>query len=213
MRGVIATFVVTSVSGCFFFEGGGGSNLCGDDTPDPRLAERVIAPDHPPEPLRDPESLTCEPVGGCGQGPSWASCSTACDALDEATCALQAECRVVRDVRCAVDGTCETDFMGCFPTDRLPDPAVDCLRATDGETCSRSAECTAFHCNERCPDPPCPRPFALCMPEGAAPGRCFDPVACRALPPPCPSGTVPGVVDLCFSGACIPNDLCEPAPL
>jgi hypothetical protein len=42
------------------------------------------------------------------------------------------------------------------------------------------------------------------------PGRCWDPVACDAAPPACPTGTVPGIANGCYTQACIPTDLCEP---
>jgi hypothetical protein len=219
MRGLLAILLMTS--GCtLFFEGGKGGDVCLLDqggSPEPRFE---------PAPLRNPETLTCESFGGgcnpeCGPCPelaelapipSWGFCGSACESLDESACAASAECRVVKDAFCAIAGDCVTDFLGCFPIDGVVDPALGCSSATDGWTCSRSAQCTAFHRNAPCEvDGQCPREFALCMPEGASPGRCFDPVACDALPPPCPSGTVPGVIDLCFSGACIPEDLCEKA--
>ena len=217
MRGLIAIILMTS--GCtLFFEGGKGGDVCLLDQTGAELE---------PAPLRNPENLTCESFGGgcdpqCGPCPavaelapipSWGFCGSPCESLDESACALSAECRVAKDIRCAVDGTCLTDFMGCFPIDGGADPTVDCLSVTDGWTCSRSAQCTAFHRNDPCPDDgQCPREFTLCMPEGASPGRCFDPVACDALPPPCPIGTAAGVTGLCYSGACIPDELCEPLP-
>ena len=103
--------------------------------------------------------------------------------------------------------------MGCFPTDQFVDPTVVCTAATDGESCSRNNKCSALHRNEPCPlalDAVCVRPFALCVNEGADPGNC-DPAACDAIPPSCPSQTTPGVANGCFTGVCIPNDLC-PGP-
>jgi hypothetical protein len=50
------------------------------------------------------------------------------------------------------------------------------------------------------------------MDEGDLPGRCFEPVLCDEAPPNCPQNTTPGVESGCFTGACIPLDLCGPVP-
>jgi hypothetical protein len=185
-------------------------------------------------PLRNPNTLTCDSFGGggcdpsCGPCPledtalapipSWGSCGSSCEGLDETTCAADSSCRVVKDAACAIQGNCLTDFAGCFPTDNFVDNSVDCDSAFDGETCSRNPACTAFHRVSACPfledpvPPQCSRDFAICMPEGVSPGHCFDPVACDAVGPACPSGSTPGIADGCFTGACIPQDLCELAP-
>ena len=226
MRRLILVSLAASLSGCLLYFNDHGSG--GDD--DCLLGGDQGAPETVPAPLRNPHGLTCDSFGGnpcdpaCGPCPptqqalapipSWGFCGSSCDALDEASCGKREDCRVVKDARCAIAGDCLTDFMGCFPTDNFTDPSLDCLRVTDGETCSRSSLCTAFHSIE---DPSidcgetCPRPFALCMPEGASPGRCHEQVICRAVGPSCPSGTTAGIANGCFTGACIPLDLCEPA--
>src|SRR5262245_57138382 len=55
--------------------------------------------------LRNPENLICEQYGGGGCGyqepaPSWGQCYSACESLDETTCAAAAECRLVKDAEC-----------------------------------------------------------------------------------------------------------------
>lgn len=215
--------LASSLPGCtLFFDGPDRDQCIVEDTP-------AIAP----APLRDPENLTCQSFGGgcdpsCGPCPevaevaglapipSWGICGSPCEGLDEATCATRSECRVVKDARCAIGLDCATDFLGCFPTDMAVDETVACSQATDGWTCSHNPGCTAFHRVEPCPfDAPradCPIPFAFCMPEGRAPGHCFEPALCDIVAPPCPPGTTPGVIDGCYSGACIPDDLCEVPP-
>lgn len=37
-------------------------------------------------------------------------------------------------------------------------------------------------------------------------------VICLALPPECPKGTVPGVQGQCWSGACVPGEICNVVP-
>lgn len=202
-------FFLSSLSACVLFDDDGGSQC--------NLA--AIAP----APVRNPTTLLCEARGSsCPEGclcaadtadfapeVTWGSCGSPCEALGEAQCAADPACRVVKRGSCAVSGTCATDFMGCFPTDTATS-SIDCAFA-DAETCSRSNECTAFHEFEVCPfDGECPRPFAMCLREGQDPGRCFDPVLCDAAPPTCPAGTRAGIANGCWTGACIPEAICEP---
>ena len=145
--------------------------------------------------------------------PSWGICGSPCEQLGESACAADPSCRVVKDAACAIHLDCLTDFLGCFPTDGITEE-VDCFTA-DAWACSRDRACTALHTSAACPaveGQECPRPFALCIPEGTSPGRCFDEVSCRALPPTCPGGTRPGVSNGCYTQACIPLELCEPTP-
>ena len=224
-NGNILLFLVVLSSGCelFFDDGGRRPEKCDIVTDQPPSAE--IAP----APLRNPEALTCDFFGGntcdpdCGPCPaedlaalapipSWPQCNSPCESLGETACAASAECRVVKDARCMIEGNCVSDFMGCFPIDLAPDPTVDCFTARDGWTCSRSSACTALHESAECTPQQCPRQFALCVPEGKSPGNCQSPIACDALPPACPTGTTPGRANSCWTGACIPNALCEAGP-
>jgi hypothetical protein len=239
----LALVCLVSLSGCFivFPEHGNG----GDDDDDCLLppAGGGTEPGGGREPsaiapLRNPNTLTCDDFGGGGECrpecgpcplgiedqalapiPSWGTCFSSCENLDETTCGARTDCRVVKDAFCAVQGDCFTDFLGCFPTDNFIDESVDCASAFDGETCSRNPACTAFHRQEACPlkpedpaPPQCQRDFAFCMPEGVSPGVCNAPVACDSAGPNCPSGTTAGIAEGCFTGACIPLDLCELAP-
>jgi hypothetical protein len=106
--------------------------------------------------------------------------------------------------------------MGCFPTDTYVNTTATCAGA-DAWTCSQNPDCVAYHrsdkpCPAGTPADQCPREFTYCLRSDARPGTCYGQVACRVLPPSCPSGTRPGVDGPCWSGACIPIDLCEPPP-
>jgi hypothetical protein len=226
---VSLAMLLVLASGCtlVFVDGDGDDDIC------------VFAePASVPAPQRNPDTLTCQSFGGgcfpgCGPcpaaegaaeaaaesalsqpSPSWGFCGSTCEALPEAACAKDPGCRVVKDAACAVSGDCTTDFLGCFPTDQFTDPEVDCFAARDGFTCSQSAACTAYHRGARTlqgpPDPG--RTFAMCAPEGTSPGTCFGQVICRAAPPACPSSTTPGIENGCYTGACIPLDVCGPVP-
>jgi hypothetical protein len=213
----LAMFLVLT-SGCVlvFDDDDGGDDVC--------LAG--AEPASLPAPQRNPDTLSCQSFGGgCAPGcgpcpavalvaqPSWGFCGSTCDSLSETDCATNTGCRVVKDAACAVSGTCATDFVGCFPTDQLTDPAIDCFAARDGFSCSQSAACTAYH---RAPgtalEPEVERTFAMCAPEGQTVGTCYGRVVCLRAPPACPAQTVPGVADGCYTGGCIPLDVCEPSP-
>jgi hypothetical protein len=210
MRRLAWLVLAILVPGCF--EGGKGGDPCllGEDRP------AITAQ------LRNPETLLCQSFGGecdpaCGPcpavvgrtpAPTWGICGSSCENLDELSCAVQPECRIVRDARCAMSGTCFTDFIGCFPTDTLTLANIPCTDAHDGQTCSMIPSCTAFHDSLSCTDPPCGMRFAFCLPDGASPGRC-EPAECRAEPPFCPPGTTPTVEDGCWTGACVPDHLCD----
>jgi len=180
-----------------------------------------------PAPQRNPDTLTCDSFGGgCDLGcgpcaeaafapiPTWGACNGKCESLTEGACAQDPGCRVVKDAACSISGGCLTNYVGCFAIDLQSDPTIDCFAATDGFTCSRSAACTAYHRTTSAPNTiaQVTRPFALCTPEGKAPGTCHGALTCTQPAPKCPTGARPGVAGGCYTGACIPLDLCEPVP-
>ena len=222
------TLLAGLCSGCtLFFTGGddSGDDVCAlaEDNAEPAIAQA---------PLRDPSDLTCDSFGGfpcnaeCGPcpaatgaaiapippNPSWNYCGHSCEQLGETACAADPGCRVVKDAACTFGMNCFTDFVGCFPVDTSPDATVACHGA-DAWDCSRSAACTAIHSYSVCPagtGNDCPRPFELCVPEGSHPGSCTGNVTCDRVTPTCPTGTTPGISGGCYTGACIPTDLCTP---
>lgn len=222
MRTAILVAVLTLAPGCFWVFDDRGDDAC--DLP---LAQETDVAE--PAPLRNPETLTCQSFGtGCDPAcgpcplydlsqpiPTWGTCGSACDQLTEGACLADPSCRVVKDAKCAIGRLCETDFVGCFPTDQTTDPTVACFAAEDGATCSRSNGCVALHRSEcsglAATEPQCERTFALCVPEGADPGRCHEPATCERLAPACGTSETPGVANGCYTGACIPDDVCEPA--
>ncbi|MGN6109420.1 MAG: hypothetical protein ACTHU0_30210 [Kofleriaceae bacterium] len=203
-------------SGCVLvFDGddGGDDTMCGGEGPPIASLE-----------LRDPGDLVCRAFGQpcdsrCGPCPAatadlapiptWGVCGSTCEGLAENECARSPECRVIKDAACGLTHTCLVDFLGCFPVDTATEPNVNCFAARDGWSCSRSSACTAFHRNDAS-GPNDPREFAMCAPEGRSPGLCAGPVLCDGPAPSCPAGTTPGIADNCYTGACIPLDLCPP---
>lgn len=222
MRLAYLVIAASLSTGCtlFFTGGDDGDDVCA-------FAEDQGAPASLPAPLRDPSNLTCSSFGGggcnseCGPCPavaelapipSWATCGHSCEQLAESACATDPQCRVVKDANCTFGSPCETDFLGCFPVDTIPDVSVACHGA-DSWDCSRSSACTAIHSHSVCPagTQDCPRPFELCVPEGTNPGSCRGNVTCDRVAPACPPQTTPGISGGCYTGACIPTDLCSPA--
>jgi len=206
------SMILLMISGCSLVFDDGGDDVCAV----------AAEPASLPAPQRNPESLTCQSFGSgclpeCGPcpaldlvpTPSWGFCGSACDSLSEDACSKDASCRVVKDAACAVSGTCATTYLGCFPTDQFTDPALSCFAAQDGSTCSRSAGCTAYHRPAGTTDPTASRTFAMCAPEGQAPGNCYSAVVCNRPAPVCPAQTTPGVANGCYTGGCIPLDVCE----
>lgn len=212
----LLSMLLALASGCalVFDDNNGGDDVC--------LAG--AEPASLPAPQRNPDTLTCEAFGGggclpqCGPCPAidlaplptWGFCGSTCESLSADACAKDAGCRVVKNAACVASGTCATDFAGCFPVDQTADPALDCFAATDGFTCSRSGACTAYHRVSAGSDATAPRAFAMCVPEDRSPGTCHGQVLCTRAAPVCPAQSVPAVSNGCYTGGCIPQDLCEP---
>jgi hypothetical protein len=219
MRLAAIALVIATTPACTLWFGGddGDDAPCLDNT-------GLEAPEYI-VPLRNPDTLTCDEYGGgCTSCPcpgpvadpiaipSWGQCYGPCESLTETQCAAATECRVVKDAECSIWQDCTTDFIGCFALDMAPDSSVDCYSA-DSYSCSRNNDCTALHSVDGCPNEGCVRPFELCIPEGTTPGACYGEVLCDAPAPACPTGRTPGIDGGCYTGACIPDDLCGPAPL
>lgn len=135
-----------------------------------------------PEPSIDP---TC---GGVDCGPGY-RCEEQCYACDD------------------VNGPCEPQ---CFPT-CVPDGSSSCA-AVD---CQPGYECVEVCTPGGLTGGGCTMPgecSAQCVPVGGGgdPGQCTGDVLCDAIPPACPSGTVPGIKNGCWSGYCIPQHACGP---
>ena len=166
-----------------------------------------------PVQLVDPVTLFCQsfstgPRCPCGVAcpaiaavpiPSWGACDSACSALDETACAASTDCRVALDW--AKHFTTGNDFLGCFPLDTNR-TTLSC-GSLDAQACSTSAGCSALYevanGDTR---------FKECIPEGQQPGSCTEAASCDRAAPTCPTNTMPGVANGCYTGACIPDQFC-----
>jgi len=127
-------------------------------------------------------------------------------------------------VDCGPGSHCELQCYPCDPVDPNDTGCDSPCVATcvpDAPDCGDAALCpTGTHCEQVCsgnaggctieecyPDS-C---WSECVPDDSAdPGSCDGEVSCDALPPSCPDGTVPGIVNGCWSGFCIPLADCGP---
>jgi hypothetical protein len=53
--------------------------------------------------------------------------------------------------------------------------------------------------------------YPTCVAVGSDPGECTGDVLCNAIAPACPSGTVAGIKNGCWTGYCIPQAACGPS--
>jgi hypothetical protein len=147
---------------------------------------------------------------GCDEWPCEAICVPDGDSCEDGqACPPGHHCETV-----CVDRPCDDDqpCPGVCWSECVPDVPSGC----------ETVDCPpGFHCEEQCACPPCDgddpacgmpcecRP--ACVPDGTTdPGECRGEVWCRSLPPECPDGTVPGILDHCWSGFCIPIAACDP---
>jgi hypothetical protein len=177
--------------------------------------------DIPATGTRDPQTGTCvfettcnsdcpcpglNDTAGIAQ-PEGGECNGPCNALDEQACIANSTCHAAYTFNAENGGSASATFWGCWDiTPQTP---------TDGGTC---ANLSAYACAI---DPACASyysedasgntEFLSCMTTGAnpQPGDCYDPVTCTIAAPQCPTGTLPGIVDGCYSGYCIPTSQCE----
>lgn len=164
--------------------------------------------------LRDPTTGTCQAYGygydcadpcqPCAEPaiayPDWGYCDGRCEILDESTCKTTSGCRAVY---------AGSEFHECWSTSQSgPIQGGNCV-GLDANSCSQHDDCVAIHAAGA----PIGT-FASCANEtgGVDPGSCVGQVACDALPPACPSGTIPGRTNSCWTGYCIPFAQCDQLP-
>ena len=176
---------------------------------------------------------SCPPNGLCEvEAWSFAQCwATApsgpvqgsCEGLSAYECSRHDNCvaRHVAAYGCAGRADCDPAFV-----DPLPNQVGGFLSCaaepTAPQGCYSDDQCgpgTRCNANEVClPNPNCADDGACddvcwgqCVPDGGGAGTCTSSeILCDALPPECPAGTVPGILNGCWSGYCIPFDACDP---
>lgn len=182
--------------------------------------------------FRNPYNGTCEVFGGgggeagCGDyggakepAPTveaWGVCGSPCESLDEESCLSDPECRGIYSDGCPPDTLCDApddlNFWTCWPRSGGP-PTGDTCQGIDAYECARHTECIAVHSPSASG---LPGTFAFCDDEPAGPtpdpGSCVGEVICDEGPPNCPEDTIPGRLDGCWTGYCIPTADCTELP-
>ncbi len=162
-------------------------------------------------------STECLPPPGCDPATGQA-CPPVCYGKCEP---IQPSCG---GIDCGYGYHCEEQCYPCDPTD----PNGTCMSQCDAVCvpdqvygCEVVDCAPGYHCEElctgacepnggACPPTTCQ---ATCLPDQPIdPGNCDEQVICAVAPPACPIGTVPGVINGCYSGFCIPTNECAHDP-
>ena len=194
MRARLAILALTSA--CSLYTGSGDDQAQGGPT------ENVI----------DPFTNQCETfpldVGSGSAAPDWAQCTSECSGLVEEACLITADCHVTY-----ASTPAGTIFWLCDAIAPYNGDTSACS-TLDAYGCSERDDCVAtFH--ESGANGPNPSwSFESCADEqsatGTGPGSCTGIVSCAGPEPICPSGTVAGIADDCYTGYCIPQSDCGP---
>jgi hypothetical protein len=163
-----------------------------------------------------------------GALPDEALCDTYCSGLDEPSCLATPGCRGgYLDFCTGSGGDCYPvpSFYTCWATAPSgPVQGGDCYLFDPWE-CSRHDDCLAVHgsysgggageADDSAGIQPPIGDFLYCAPEPTPTptGSCYGDVYCDSLPPECPEGSLPGIANGCWTGECIPIELCERPPL
>lgn len=154
----------------------------------------------------------CPPLADCTNIPEFRECWgmapsgpwlwESCAGLDAHQCSTTDYCMAVYAEGAFAYCGEEPNPNGCYADDDCL-PGYECTAATE---CEPPPGCGAD--GQPCPDV-C---WGRCVPvdDSSGPGTCDGEVACDALPPSCPEGTVPGIADGCWTGWCIPVEDCDP---
>jgi hypothetical protein len=166
--------------------------------------------------VRDPYTGVCQALyGGCsdpcqpcaetGQAdPDWGSCYSGCEGLAEGTCMATSGCRAV------YAGSAYHDCWSVAQSGAIQ--GGGCV-GLDAYTCSKHDDCTAIHAAGVGGAPI--GAFTSCAAESGTPtdpGSCVGEITCDAAEPACPSGTIAGRRNGCWTGYCIPYAQCDTLP-
>lgn len=214
----LAALVTLGLTGCMLYS---------KEPPPPTPCPVVNAGVAPSELMRDPSTGVCQSFGGgcpvdaCGCDaaggiwPNWPSCFGPCEGLDEHSCVANPACHAAYTEPGGVlagDALVRPTFSACWDIGPLPVETGGTCAGFDAWTCAAHADCVSVLTQLDTTTTPS---FQQCAPEVTPldPGSC-DPstVACDGNPPACPTGTVPGVANGCWSGYCIPVAECPDLP-
>lgn len=154
------------------------------------------------------EAGFCSTDADCGSGMS-CDCTNSCvpAGTETRSCGntcFETGCPV--GTVCAADGTCVPDGLTC-EDDTQCAAGCYCLNGT----CEESALCTAD--SDCAANEHCDVPRSTCVPGAPDPGpACNGTITCTLGPPTCAAGSVPLVDDGCWTGTCVPLEVCGVSP-
>jgi hypothetical protein len=210
--------LIAPIAGCSFYFGG-------DDTGDDCGSGDAEYPGDPGPGLRNPDNGQCEYYGGGGgceyppydtagfdesgaaYEPDWASCSSGCEGLDEATCLAAPQCRGTYLDSCGSDSSsdCAPDlyFNECWGVAPTGPVTGECY-GLDAYGCSQHNDCAAVYVRNSSGY----LSFVTCQPETIqgcySDEECPTGYECTAdtdcLPPPMGESDSP----VCY-GQCVPS--------
>jgi len=183
-----------------------------------------------------PEGLDCGVLEEWTYAECWATAPSGpvqggvCEGLDAYECSRHDDC-VARhypngagcngtEADCAPGtGLYDPTGVGAFNSCASENQATGCYgddECGEGERCNASEVClpppTDADCDPSFPDCGGNVPTACyghCVPDDIDKGTCVGMVACDSIPPKCPADSVPGILNGCWSGYCIPLSECE----
>lgn len=174
--------------------GGGGGGTCGD-----------FGGGSGEEAPADPQAP--------GAFVDWAVCYQSCEGLDEQGCLTTSACRAAY----VIDPGGSQTFYECWGTAPSgPIQGGDCT-ALDAFSCSLHDDCSAVHesfeaVGENGGFQLALGNFQSCIPEPGTvpdPGSCVGEISCDEAAPNCPSDTIAGRENGCYTGYCIPVNECD----
>ncbi|MBK9070569.1 MAG: hypothetical protein IPL79_06160 [Myxococcales bacterium] len=163
-----------------------------------------------------PEDVLVDPTfWGCwATAENYLSSMQPCESLVAEPCTMRDDCSPIY-----------SDFAQKTENEPVPPPlhqfaACRAEQAEQGcygdQDCGEGFDCTA---DTECLSPPgcggeqgCPEVcYGRCVPTEPPPlpGNCYGTVLCEMVQPACPSGTLPGIANDCWTGYCIPLAACE----
>jgi hypothetical protein len=207
-QGMRFAYVLAFLSGCLYWEQGHGG-----------VCNKAETDGAPALSLMNPDTLQCQTfgIGGvcdptcgpcpAGDGidmPTWGACAAVCNGLDEPHCLAQPSCRPARDWS-QYYTSAASDYIGCFPDDMFVDTSRTPCAGRNAQACTQSTLCTALYVQTPSDQ------FKECIPKDQAAGSCTGAITCKSVKPTCPTSTIAGVKDGCWTGACIPAQFCPGA--
>lgn len=211
---LLVAAATTALAGCQLYFGGeendGSWNYCGEDGYYECSGDNCA--------WQGPDCPTSQPTG---QPPGGFECT------DSSDCAAGCYCQnglceeagfCTQDSDCGMGYVCNEDRSSCEPGTPQPTTCNYDNECQTGEYCAPDHTCTATCV---CADDEtaiaggygwCDETRSTCLPGQDPAGSCGGEATCTTAQPNCPSGSVPTLIDGCWTGQCTDYAACDVAP-